>query len=132
MFVFVTVCVWLGRRDAPYWRGYVWMPINYLALQSLQHYAHSPETPPATAERAQELYSELRYLSHLFRCTRLCFADALGIVCRTNLLKTVLGSYHKTGFFWEQYDDRSGDGLRSHPFTGWTALVVNIMGERFD
>jgi mannosyl-oligosaccharide glucosidase len=67
--------------DAPYWRGYVWAPINYLALQSLHHYAHSSLTPPATAQRAQEMYSELR----------------------TNLLDTILGSYHQTGFYWEQY-----------------------------
>ena len=70
--------------------------------------------------------SAISFAAHVFA------ADAFGQLCRTNLLKTVLGSYHKTGFFWEQYDDRSGDGLRSHPFTGWTALVVNIMGERFD
>lgn len=48
---------------------------------------------------------------------------------RTNLLRTLLEGYHSTGYFWEQYDDRSGRGLRSHPFTGWTALVVLIMAE---
>lgn len=48
---------------------------------------------------------------------------------RANVLRTLLGGYHSTGYFWEQYDDRSGQGLRSHPFTGWTALVVLIMAE---
>lgn len=48
---------------------------------------------------------------------------------RSNLLRTLLGGYQSTGYFWEQYDDRSGRGLRSHPFTGWTALVVLIMAE---
>ncbi|CAM9239153.1 unnamed protein product, partial [Hapterophycus canaliculatus] len=48
---------------------------------------------------------------------------------RSNLLRTLLGGFHSTGYFWEQYDDRSGQGLRSHPFTGWTALVVLIMAE---
>lgn len=50
---------------------------------------------------------------------------------RQNVLHTVLGQYEETGFFWEQYEDRTGAGMRGHPFTGWTALVVNIMGERY-
>ena len=45
---------------------------------------------------------------------------------------TVLGEFHRTGFFWEQYDDRSGKGIMGHPFSGWTALVVNIMGEIYE
>jgi mannosyl-oligosaccharide glucosidase len=56
------------------------MPINYLAAQALHHYAHEPSTPTATAVRADELYRELR----------------------SNLLNTVIGEYHRTGFFWEQ------------------------------
>lgn len=48
---------------------------------------------------------------------------------RVNLLRTLLEGYHSTGYFWEQYDDHGGRGLRSHPFTGWTALVVLIMAE---
>lgn len=56
------------------------MPINYLAVQALHHYASDAGTPTATAARALELYTELR----------------------TNLLTTVLGEYHRTGFFWEQ------------------------------
>lgn len=56
-------------------------------------------------------------------------ADRVYSELRTNLLSTLLGSFKSTGYFWEQYDDRSGAGLRSHPFTGWTALVVLIMAE---
>ena len=93
--------------DAPYWRGYIWMPINYLALQALHTYAALPGPHQRACEKA---YTELR----------------------ANLLRTVLASYTETGFFWEQYDDKTGAGRRSHPFTGWTALVVNIMGEVYD
>jgi mannosyl-oligosaccharide glucosidase len=35
---------------------------------------------------------------------------------------------------WEQYggrDEEEGKGQRSHPFSGWTSLVVNIMAELY-
>ncbi len=43
----------------------------------------------------------------------------------------VLGEWARTGSLWEHYDDRTGRGLRSHPFTGWTALILNIMAEQY-
>ncbi|CAM9775634.1 unnamed protein product [Ectocarpus fasciculatus] len=99
--------------DEPYWRGHIWVNVNYLALAALSHYGQA-EGPfrrvggqTRFAKDAGRIYSELR----------------------TNVLRTLLGGYHSTGYFWEQYDDRSGRGLRSHPFTGWTALVVLIMAE---
>jgi mannosyl-oligosaccharide glucosidase len=87
-------------------RGPIWIPINYLAVGALHHYA--AQAGPHQA-RAQELYASLRL----------------------NLLRTVLGQYRDTGFFWEHYDDSTGAGFRGHPFTGWTALVVNIMAEHY-
>ncbi len=106
--------------DAPYWRGPIWININYLALAALHHYvdegrglinAPSPKDKESQAslKRAETLYHELR----------------------RNIINTVLGEFHRTGFFWEQYDDRSGQGIMGHPFCGWTALVVNIMAELY-
>lgn len=92
--------------DAPYWRGYIWINANYLALRSLWNLSRA--TGPYQSE-AQKLYKKLR--------------DAL--------LSTILGQYQATGYFWEQYNDATGKGMRCHPFTGWTALVVNIMAEDF-
>ncbi len=34
--------------------------------------------------------------------------------------------------FSRRYSGADGAGLRSHPFTGWSALVVNVMAQRFD
>lgn len=35
--------------------------------------------------------------------------------------------YQETGFVWEQYSEVDGRGDRSHPFTGWSSLVVLMM-----
>ena len=80
--------------------------MNYLALGALHHYAGREGVYQA---RAQRLYTALRQ----------------------NILQTVLGQYANTGYFWEQYEDSTGAGMRGHPFTGWTSLVVNIMAERY-
>jgi mannosyl-oligosaccharide glucosidase len=84
----------------------VWINLNYLALRAL--YRLGKAKGPYQAQ-AGEMYAELR----------------------ANVLGTILGQYKDTGFFWEQYDDSTGKGLRTHPFTGWTTLVVSIMAEEY-
>lgn len=92
--------------DRPYWRGAIWMPINYLAVSALHHYA---EVSGPYQDRARALYTELR----------------------ENLVNNVFREYQRTGYLWEQYNSKTGRGQRSHPFTGWTALIVNIMAEKY-
>ena len=43
----------------------------------------------------------------------------------------MVGNYHKTGFVWEQYNQKTGKGKGAHPFTGWTSLVLLIMAEAY-
>lgn len=90
--------------DASYWRSPIWMNINFLALKALRHYSriNGPDQI-----RAGNLYVSLR----------------------SNLLTTVLYEFEKSGDLWEHYDDVSGRGTRGHPFSGWTALIVNILYE---
>lgn len=83
------------------------MPLNYLAIKGLKHYSTAAESA-TLRQRAARIYSQLR----------------------TNLLNTVIGNFVSTGYFWEQYDDTTGAGIRGHPFTGWTALIVNILTEK--
>lgn len=85
-----------------YWRGPIWMNINYLAIVQLLKYAQLPGPSQA---KASELYSQLRL----------------------NLVKTVYDSWAETGFAWEQYNPETGVGQRTQHFTGWTSLVVRIM-----
>lgn len=93
-----------AEGDEPYWRGPIWINVNYLTLGALQFYGN---ISGFHQQECQELYLKLRF----------------------NLLKTILTSVNETGFFWEQYDDMNGLGIRGHPFTGWTTLVVNIIAE---
>ena len=95
------------EHDPPYWRGAIWMNMNYLAVRALHHYANT-EGPYASL--AQELYGELR----------------------TNIVNNVVSQFKNSGFIWENYDDKTGKGKGCHPFTGWSALVVAIMAEKYD
>ncbi|KAI8943744.1 hypothetical protein NX059_001724 [Plenodomus lindquistii] len=85
-----------------YWRGPVWMPINYLAVSQLLTLAQSPGPHQS---RATKIYTQLR----------------------KNLVNTVYESWKETGFAWEQYNPETGKGQRTQHFTGWTSLVVKIM-----
>ncbi|KAF9932232.1 Processing alpha glucosidase I [Linnemannia zychae] len=85
-----------------YWKGPIWININYLALHALK--THYVEKGPYR-EKAAKIYNELR----------------------DNLIKNIHKEYERTGFVWEQYNDMTGHGQRSHPFTGWTAMIVLIM-----
>ncbi len=93
-------------KEENYWRGAIWLNINYLTVSALHHYA-TRDGP--YRQRASQLYQQLR----------------------ANLVRTVFSQYQQTGYLWEQYDPASGKGRRSHPFTGWTSLIVLIMGEMF-
>ncbi len=90
-------------------RGPIWININYLALSALHHYARNEQCSLEVRSRVDALYLRLR----------------------DNVQRTVLGEYERTGYFWEHYEDVQGRGIRGHPFSGWTALVLNIMTEKY-
>ncbi|KDQ59490.1 glycoside hydrolase family 63 protein [Jaapia argillacea MUCL 33604] len=90
-----------------YWKGPIWIQMNYLALKAL-HDTYAAEPGPYQ-ERAREIYEELR----------------------KNVVDNVFKEYTRTGYVWEQYDSITGEGRRSHPFTGWTSLVSLILAEKY-
>ena len=90
-----------------YWRGPIWININYLALRALHKHYVNADGP--YQDKARRIYEELRM----------------------NLSRNVLQVYEQTGFFWEQYSAENGDGHRAHPFTGWTSLILLIMAEKY-
>ena len=46
-------------------------------------------------------------------------------------MSTLFTEYVRSGYIWEQYNDTTGRGQGSHPFTGWSALIVLIMAEKY-
>lgn len=94
------------EHDPPYWRGQIWMNINYLALKALHHYASQPGP---YSEEAKRIYVELRH----------------------NVVKNVFAQYKRSGYIWEQYNDKTGEGSGCKPFNGWTGLIVLIMAEQY-
>lgn len=88
-------------KDENYWRGPIWININYLILERLLALAQLDSPHKA---KARSMYNTLR----------------------RNLVTTVYNSWRDTGFAWEQYNPDTGAGQRTQHFTGWTALVVKI------
>ncbi|KAI9221847.1 glycoside hydrolase [Blastocladiella britannica] len=86
-----------------YWRGSVWINWQYMVLRALHR---------DTARRvpgAKDLYDSVR----------------------ADVLKTVADGYANTGFVHENYHGETGAPRGSHPFTGWTSLVLLIMSEQY-
>ncbi|EFN77469.1 mannosyl-oligosaccharide glucosidase GCS1 isoform X2 [Harpegnathos saltator] len=92
--------------DPPYWRGPVWINLNYLTARAAYYYSNV-EGP--YREDARKVYNELRQ----------------------NLIQNIMKQYRETGYLWENYDNDRGAGKGSHPFTGWTSLVVLLMAEMY-
>ena len=56
---------------------------------------------------------------------------ALAEDLRENLVETVEGEWERTGHFFEYYHAETGEGLGADHQTGWTALVANLIAERW-
>lgn len=94
------------EHDAPYWRGPIWMNMNYLILSALNYYS-TVDGP--YKDNAKIIYTDLR----------------------NNLIRNVVRNYKQTGYLWEQYDQKKGNGKGARLFTGWTSLIVLIMAETY-
>ncbi|KAH9259130.1 hypothetical protein BASA81_002750 [Batrachochytrium salamandrivorans] len=83
-----------------YWRGSVWININYLCVEALRGYAKRDSSAK--------------------------LAELANTVARA-VIGNVVKQYWEGGFLYESYDANTGKGRGTRPFTGWTALIVLLM-----
>jgi hypothetical protein len=114
------------------WRGPVWLPVNYLLIESLQKYHYyfgdgfKVEFPTGSG-RMLNLYEVATELSR--RLTRLFLRDPEG-------RRPVFGGAEKFQtdphwrdliLFYEYFHGDNGAGLGASHQTGWTALVAKLI-----
>jgi hypothetical protein len=114
------------------WRGPVWMPMNYLIIESLlkfQHYYGDDflVEAPTHSGQARTIADIARDLSR--RLTTLFLPDAAG---RRALHGNVARWHNDPHFrehllFYEYFDGDTGRGLGASHQTGWTALVAQLL-----
>lgn len=73
------------EHDPPYWRGPIWINMNYLAVRALHYYSN---TDGPHRDLAKEIYTSLRQ----------------------NVINNVVREYKRTGYLWEHYHDKTGRG----------------------
>ncbi len=116
------------------WRGPIWMPINYLIVESLRKFdkffgdGFRVECPAGSAQMLSlnKIADELRNrLTNIFRRDE-------------NGRRPVFGSYEKMQtdrhfkdhiLFYEYFDGENGRGLGASHQTGWSGLVANMIAD---
>lgn len=89
-----------------YWRGAIWINMNYLAVSSLNYYSKT------NSPWAQD-------------------CAALAKVISDRVIAVIVREYETSGFIHENYDSETGKGRGTFPFTGWSALVVLLSSNIF-
>ena len=116
------------------WRGPVWMPINYLIIQSIRSYGefYGDSLQVEYPTRSGNLMNLCQIADELTqRIISLFQADADG---KRRLYNSQNWFYQKPEnknlvLFYEYFHGDSGKGLGASHQTGWTALVAELISE---
>jgi hypothetical protein len=114
------------------WRGPVWMPINYLLIESLQKFHHylgndfKVECPTGSGQM-KTLWEVATELSH--RLTGIFLQDGQGHrpVFGGEALFQSDPHWNAYLLFYECFHGDNGAGLGSSHQTGWTGLVAKLL-----
>ncbi len=118
------------------WRGPIWIPLNYMIIQSLRKYytfygsKYQYEFPTGSGHKLNlnEIADELSK-----RIIKLFERDAAGKfqyhTDDTYKLFTKDAHFKDHHLFYEFFDGDTGRGLGASHQTGWTALVANLIME---
>ena len=118
------------------WRGPIWLPLNYMIIQSLrkyfsyygEEYIYEFPTGSGIKMNLNEIANEISK-----RLIKLFEPDENGkFVYHSeddNHVFTKNEHFKKEHFFYEFFDGDSGKGLGASHQTGWTALVANLIME---
>ncbi len=117
------------------WRGPIWFPLNFLALESLRHLhnvlgeAFTVELPTGSGVQATlaEVANEIER-----RLLRLFLRDANGRrpVYGENPLFQRDPAWRDHILFYEYFNGDTGEGLGASHQTGWTALAGALVANR--
>lgn len=116
------------------WRGPIWMPINYLFVQSLKEYNCYYKNSisfecPSTSGNMQNLDKVISELCN--RLVKIFKKDANG---DRPINKLHSETYRNPNFedlilFNEYFDGDTGRGVGASHQTGWTALIANLIND---
>jgi len=116
------------------WRGPVWMPVNFLLVESLRHFHryYGPEftlESPTGSGRRRTLDQIADDLSHRLVGLFLRNADGHRPVFGDDPKLQHDPHFRDLILFHEYFDGDTGRGLGASHQTGWTALVVNLIDQ---
>jgi hypothetical protein len=117
------------------WRGPIWFPLNFLAIESLRHLHTSlgedftVELPTGSGRQAnlEQVAEEIER-----RLLRLFLRDANGRrpALGSNLRFQRDGAWRDALLFYEYFHGDTGEGLGASHQTGWTALAGVLVANR--
>jgi hypothetical protein len=114
------------------WRGPVWMPVNYLVIESLQKLAHyfgeslTVEYPTGSG-RQLPLWQVAAELSRRLIALFVTGPDGRRPAHGSNALAQMDPHFKDHVTFYEYFHGDTGEGLGARAQTGWTALVAKLL-----
>jgi hypothetical protein len=117
------------------WRGPIWMPVNYLLIESLQRFHHyygqdfKVECPTGSG-RFMSLNEVACELARRLTALLLKSADGQRPVLKYHAKLATDPNFRDYVLFHEYFDGDTGRGVGASHQTGWTALIAKLLQPR--